>query len=132
VLSRKALQLHRLNRSPIKLSCFAVSAQVKELVGYLVLDLRAANAHGAPRWMPLLNPRYKQHRPELKICLTLEAPGDHHDDEEDEEDDRAHTHSHRGRNHNAQDAMSAAEAMSDAGDLAASGRKEPRFPSLAG
>ncbi|KAF7250551.1 hypothetical protein EYD10_03992 [Varanus komodoensis] len=43
-LDRKALHQHRLQRTPIKLQCFALDAlsAAKETVGYIVLDLRTA------------------------------------------------------------------------------------------
>ncbi|CAI9543595.1 unnamed protein product, partial [Staurois parvus] len=42
-LDRKALHQHRLQRTPIKLQCFALDTltSVKESIGYVVLDLRA-------------------------------------------------------------------------------------------
>ncbi|RXM96963.1 Centrosomal protein of 120 kDa [Acipenser ruthenus] len=41
-LDRKALHQHRLQRTPIKLQCFAVDvlSSAKESVGYIILDLR--------------------------------------------------------------------------------------------
>ena len=43
-LSKKALHQHRLQRTPIKLQCFAVDhfSQSKENIGYVMLDLRTA------------------------------------------------------------------------------------------
>lgn len=45
-IDRKALQLHKLQRSCIKASCFAISENSgkveRENVGYVVLDVRSA------------------------------------------------------------------------------------------
>lgn len=41
-LDKKSLQLHKLQRSCIKANCFAVTDRSKELIGYVVLDVRSA------------------------------------------------------------------------------------------
>lgn len=43
-LDKKALQQHRLQRSSIKIQCYAYDTEttMKESVGYIVLDLRSA------------------------------------------------------------------------------------------
>ncbi|XP_023244381.1 centrosomal protein of 120 kDa-like isoform X2 [Centruroides sculpturatus] len=74
-VDRKGLQLHRLQRSPIKIQCYAadiVSLQ-KELIGYLILDIRLAHEKlQPPKWYPLLNSKYQRQRPEILISLHLE------------------------------------------------------------
>lgn len=42
-LDRRTLHQHRLQRTPIKLQCYAVdtTTSVKECVGYIILDLRS-------------------------------------------------------------------------------------------
>ena len=47
-LDKKALHQHRLQRSAIKVNCFAVGESFKENIGYFVLDIRSA-AEGAER-----------------------------------------------------------------------------------
>uniref|UniRef100_A0A8C4N8D2 Centrosomal protein 120 n=1 Tax=Eptatretus burgeri TaxID=7764 RepID=A0A8C4N8D2_EPTBU len=75
-LDRKALHQHRLQRTPIKLQCFAVdvASSAKEYIGYVVLDLRPAQEKPTPsRWFPLLRSKYSKTHPELRIALTLEV-----------------------------------------------------------
>ena len=45
-LDKKALHQHKLQRTPIKLQCFAIDTILsqKEMVGYVILDLRSAQA----------------------------------------------------------------------------------------
>ena len=44
-LDKKSLQQHRLQRTSIKIQCYAVdtSTTMKEAIGYVVLDLRSAH-----------------------------------------------------------------------------------------
>ncbi|XP_044302498.1 centrosomal protein of 120 kDa isoform X1 [Varanus komodoensis] len=75
-LDRKALHQHRLQRTPIKLQCFALDAlsAAKETVGYIVLDLRTAQEKKQPpKWYPLLSNRYTKFKPELHLSLMLET-----------------------------------------------------------
>ncbi|NXB89593.1 CE120 protein, partial [Vidua chalybeata] len=75
-LDRKALHLHRLQRTPIKLQCFALDpvSSAKETIGYIVLDLRAApEKKQAPKWYPLLSNKYPKFKPEIQIGVALEA-----------------------------------------------------------
>ncbi|XP_072038302.1 centrosomal protein of 120 kDa-like isoform X3 [Amphiura filiformis] len=82
-LSKKALHQHRLQRTPIKLQCYAVDqfSQSKENIGYIMLDLRtAAFLEPSPakvpvtsKWYPLLSTKYSRHKPELKIGISLET-----------------------------------------------------------
>ncbi|NXQ45361.1 CE120 protein, partial [Catharus fuscescens] len=75
-LDRKALHQHRLQRTPIKLQCFALDAvsSAKENIGYIVLDLRAAHEKKqAPKWYPLLSNKYPKFKPEIQIGVALEA-----------------------------------------------------------
>uniref|UniRef100_A0A8C5MXZ6 Centrosomal protein of 120 kDa n=1 Tax=Leptobrachium leishanense TaxID=445787 RepID=A0A8C5MXZ6_9ANUR len=75
-LDRKALHQHRLQRTPIKLQCYALDTltSAKESVGYIVLDLRAAQeGKQAPKWHSLLSSKYTKFKPEVHLSLTLEA-----------------------------------------------------------
>nr|XP_020646317.1 centrosomal protein of 120 kDa [Pogona vitticeps] len=75
-LDRKALHQHRLQRTPIKLQCFAMDSLsvAKEAVGYIVLDLRAVQeSKQPPKWYPLLSNRYTKFKPELQLSVMLEA-----------------------------------------------------------
>lgn len=90
----------RLQRTPIKLQCFAVdpATKKKESVGYIILDLRSVHetkqvtlppcwenkiqavlssmkmrpCFQDPRWYPLLSSKYTKQRPELLLSLQLE------------------------------------------------------------
>ncbi|NWU33950.1 CE120 protein, partial [Hylia prasina] len=75
-LDRKALHQHRLQRTPIKLQCFALDplSSVKENIGYIVLDLRAAQEKKqACKWYPLLSNKYPKFKPEIQIGVALET-----------------------------------------------------------
>ncbi|NXN86402.1 CE120 protein, partial [Bombycilla garrulus] len=75
-LDRKALHQHRLQRTPIKLQCFALDpvSSAKENIGYIVLDLRAAQEKKqAPKWYPLLCNKYPKFKPEIQIDVALET-----------------------------------------------------------
>ncbi|NWR34883.1 CE120 protein, partial [Tachuris rubrigastra] len=75
-LDRKALHQHRLQRTPIKLQCFALDpvSSAKENIGYIVLDLRAAQEKKqAPKWYPLLSNKYPKFKPEIQIGVVLET-----------------------------------------------------------
>ncbi|KPP68982.1 centrosomal protein of 120 kDa-like [Scleropages formosus] len=71
-LDRKTLQQHRLQRTPIKVQCFAVNSatSARELVGYIILDLRSVQE--APKWHPLLNSKYTKLKPAILLSLVLE------------------------------------------------------------
>ncbi|XP_015508630.1 centrosomal protein of 120 kDa isoform X1 [Parus major] len=74
-LDRKALHQHRLQRTPIKLQCFALDpvSSAQENIGYIVLDLRAAQEKKqAPKWYPLLSNKYPKFKPEIQIGVALE------------------------------------------------------------
>uniref|UniRef100_A0A3B4Z5K4 Centrosomal protein 120 n=1 Tax=Stegastes partitus TaxID=144197 RepID=A0A3B4Z5K4_9TELE len=74
-LDRRMLHQHRLQRTPIKLQCFAVDSvsQRRENVGYIVLDLRSVQeAKQEPRWFPLLSSKYTKQRPALLLSMQLE------------------------------------------------------------
>ncbi|RUS71785.1 hypothetical protein EGW08_020454 [Elysia chlorotica] len=74
-LDRKALQQHRLQRSSIKIQCYAYDKHttMKESVGYVVLDLRSASPKKQiPRWYPLLNSKYHKTKAEIKMSLYLD------------------------------------------------------------
>ncbi|XP_068103035.1 centrosomal protein of 120 kDa [Hyperolius riggenbachi] len=75
-LDRKALHQHRLQRTPIKLQCFALDTltSAKELIGYVVLDLRAAQeSRHAPKWYSLLSSKYTKFKPEVQLNIGLET-----------------------------------------------------------
>ncbi|NXF90713.1 CE120 protein, partial [Eubucco bourcierii] len=75
-LNRKALHQHRLQRTPIKLQCFALDpvSSVKENIGYIVLDLRAAQeTKQAPKWYPLLSNKYTKYKSEIQVGVVLET-----------------------------------------------------------
>ncbi|XP_006130162.1 centrosomal protein of 120 kDa isoform X1 [Pelodiscus sinensis] len=75
-LDRKALHQHRLQRTPIKLQCFALDpiSSTKENIGYIVLDLRAAQEKKqAPKWYPLLSNKYTKFKSEMQISIALET-----------------------------------------------------------
>ncbi|GLD61384.1 centrosomal protein of 120 kDa [Lates japonicus] len=74
-LDRRTLHQHRLQRTPIKLQCFAVDSvsKKKESVGYIVLDLRSVQeVKQEPRWYPLLSSKYTKQRPTLLLSVVLE------------------------------------------------------------
>nr|XP_046241768.1 centrosomal protein of 120 kDa [Scatophagus argus] len=74
-LDRRTLHQHRLQRTPIKLQCFAVDSVSKkrESVGYIVLDLRSVQeVKQEPRWYPLLSSKYTKQRPALLLSVALE------------------------------------------------------------
>uniref|UniRef100_A0A8C9WAA4 Centrosomal protein 120 n=1 Tax=Scleropages formosus TaxID=113540 RepID=A0A8C9WAA4_SCLFO len=74
-LDRKTLQQHRLQRTPIKVQCFAVNSatSARELVGYIILDLRSVQeVKKAPKWHPLLNSKYTKLKPAILLSLVLE------------------------------------------------------------
>ncbi|XP_053726637.1 centrosomal protein of 120 kDa isoform X1 [Synchiropus splendidus] len=75
-IDRRNLQQHRLQRTPIKLQCFAVNSvnKSREMVGYIVLDLRSApEVQRDARWLPLLNCKYQRQKPALLVSLMLES-----------------------------------------------------------
>ncbi|NXY04090.1 CE120 protein, partial [Pteruthius melanotis] len=75
-LDRKALHQHRLQRTPIKLQCFALDpvSSAKENIGYIVLDLRAAQEKKqTPKWYPLLSNKYPKFKPEIQVGVALET-----------------------------------------------------------
>ncbi|KAM9858660.1 centrosomal protein of 120 kDa [Aulostomus maculatus] len=75
-LDRRTLHQHRLQRTPIKLQCFAVDcdSRRREAVGYLVLDLRSVQeVKQEPRWYPLLSSKYTKPRPALLLGTVLES-----------------------------------------------------------
>uniref|UniRef100_A0AAR2L561 Centrosomal protein of 120 kDa n=1 Tax=Pygocentrus nattereri TaxID=42514 RepID=A0AAR2L561_PYGNA len=74
-LDRRTLHQHRLQRTPIKLQCYAVdsSTSAKENVGYIVLDLRSVQeAKQPPKWYPLLSSKYTKLKPALLLSMVLE------------------------------------------------------------
>ncbi|XP_050974099.1 centrosomal protein of 120 kDa [Labeo rohita] len=74
-LDRKTLHQHRLQRTPIKLQCYAVDSNTsaRECVGYIILDLRSVQEiKQAPKWHPLLSSKYTKQKPALLISMILE------------------------------------------------------------
>uniref|UniRef100_K7EAE9 Centrosomal protein of 120 kDa n=1 Tax=Ornithorhynchus anatinus TaxID=9258 RepID=K7EAE9_ORNAN len=74
-IERKVLHQHRLQRTPIKLQCFALDSlsSTKEPVGYIVLDLRIAQeTKQDPKWYPLLSNKYTKFKCEIQISIALE------------------------------------------------------------
>ncbi|KAM7018354.1 centrosomal protein of 120 kDa [Tautogolabrus adspersus] len=74
-LDRRTLHQHRLQRTPIKLQCFAVDSVSKrrESVGYIVLDLRSVQeVKQEPRWYQLLSSKYTKQKPALLLSMLLE------------------------------------------------------------
>ena len=64
-----------MQRTPVKLQCIAFdkSTKVREPVGYILLDLRAAQLKPKPpKWYPLLSSKYSRLKPAIKIGLALE------------------------------------------------------------
>uniref|UniRef100_A0A4W2I7N9 Centrosomal protein of 120 kDa n=1 Tax=Bos indicus x Bos taurus TaxID=30522 RepID=A0A4W2I7N9_BOBOX len=75
-IDRKALHQHRLQRTPIKLQCFALdpSTSARETIGYVVLDLRTAQeTKQAPKWYQLLSNKYTKFKSEIQISIALET-----------------------------------------------------------
>ncbi|XP_062456187.1 centrosomal protein of 120 kDa isoform X3 [Rhea pennata] len=75
-LDRKALHQHRLQRTPIKLQCFALDpiTSTKENIGYIVLDLRAVQEKKqTPKWYPLLSNKYTKFKSEIQVGVVLET-----------------------------------------------------------
>lgn len=74
-LDRRTLHQHRLQRTPIKLQCFALDpvSKQRENVGYVVLDLRSVQeVRQEPRWHQLLSSKYTKQKPALLVGLVLE------------------------------------------------------------
>ncbi|KAK2507418.1 hypothetical protein MC885_014461, partial [Smutsia gigantea] len=66
----------RLQRTPIKLQCFALDplSSAKETIGYIVLDLRTAQeTKQAPKWYQLLSNKYTKFKSEIQISIALET-----------------------------------------------------------
>uniref|UniRef100_A0A8C3KJW7 Centrosomal protein of 120 kDa n=1 Tax=Calidris pygmaea TaxID=425635 RepID=A0A8C3KJW7_9CHAR len=75
-LDRKALHQHRLQRTPIKLQCFALDpvSSAKENIGYIVLDLRGVQEKKqASKWYPLLSNKYTKFKSEIQVGVVLET-----------------------------------------------------------
>lgn len=76
----KALQQHRLHRTPVKLQVFTVdnATRTRKLVGYVLMDLRTARTASKvlPRCYKVLNVRTKGPCPELYLSLSVEEQGE--------------------------------------------------------
>ncbi|NXC43465.1 CE120 protein, partial [Penelope pileata] len=67
---------YRLQRTPIKLQCFALDpvSSVKENIGYVILDLRAVQEKKqTPKWYPLLSNKYAKFKSEIQVGVLLET-----------------------------------------------------------
>ncbi|KAJ8401639.1 hypothetical protein AAFF_G00379560 [Aldrovandia affinis] len=75
-LDRRTLHQHRLQRTPIKLQCYAVdtATTAKESLGYIILDLRSVQEikQQAPKWYPLLSSKYTKLKPAILLSMVLE------------------------------------------------------------
>ncbi|XP_052280654.1 centrosomal protein of 120 kDa-like [Dreissena polymorpha] len=73
-LDKKGLHQHRLQRTSVKIQCYALdpSTSVKEPIGYVVLDLRSAHNKQTSKWYPLLLGKYQKSKPELRLGLYLD------------------------------------------------------------
>ncbi|XP_071098431.1 centrosomal protein of 120 kDa-like [Haliotis cracherodii] len=74
-LDKKALQQHRLQRTSIKIQCFAYDVQstLKEAIGYVILDLRAATTNKqVAKWHQILHSKYHKSKPEIRLALYLD------------------------------------------------------------
>ncbi|KAI4882818.1 hypothetical protein NFI96_025052 [Prochilodus magdalenae] len=83
-LDRRTLHQHRLQRTPIKLHCYAVDSNTsaKESVGYIVLDLRSVQeVKQPPKWHPLLSSKYTKLKPALLLSMVLENDTKHPPDQ---------------------------------------------------
>ncbi|XP_078253137.1 centrosomal protein of 120 kDa [Rhinoraja longicauda] len=75
-LDRRSLYQHRLQRTPIKLYCYAIDSfsSAKESVGYIILDLRSVQeGKQVLKWYSLLSSKYTKSKPEIKIGVVLET-----------------------------------------------------------
>lgn len=73
-LTRRSLHQHRLQRTPIKLTCFSVDQLGQKNLGYIVLELRSVQEQKQePRWFPLLSCKFSKHKPALLLGLQLET-----------------------------------------------------------
>eukprot|EP00050_Salpingoeca_kvevrii_P019876 m.91663 g.91663 ORF g.91663 m.91663 type:complete len:973 (-) comp8611_c0_seq1:731-3649(-) len=75
LVDHKQLLHHRTQRTPIKLQCYAVhnTTQVREAVGYVMLELRTAQqTQTRAKWYPLQSTKYPKNKPELRVMLSIE------------------------------------------------------------
>lgn len=72
-VDKKALHQHRLQRSSLRIQFFAVdhSKTQRELLGYIILDLRSASLKHPARWLQLLNSKYSS-KPEVKVAIYID------------------------------------------------------------
>ncbi|XP_063434844.1 centrosomal protein of 120 kDa-like [Mytilus trossulus] len=73
-LDKKGLQQHRLQRTSIKIQCYAVDSvsTMKEVIGYVVLDIRSVQTKQTAKWYPLLHSKYSKNKPEIKLSIYLD------------------------------------------------------------
>ena len=74
-MDRRALHQHKMQRTPVKLQCFAVdnSTMIRENIGYILLDLRGAQQKPkTSKWYNLLSSKYSRLKPAIKISMVLE------------------------------------------------------------
>nr|CAB3229864.1 centrosomal protein of 120 kDa [Phallusia mammillata] len=74
-MDRKSLHQHRMQRTPVKLQCYAVDTvkNIREHIGYILLDLRGAQLKAQPaKWYNILSSKYPKLKPAVKISMILE------------------------------------------------------------
>lgn len=67
-LAPKTLSFLRSQRASLKLICYAIEGSVREVVGYIMLDLRSS---GMNKFFPLLNTKNTSMRPEIKLHFSV-------------------------------------------------------------
>ncbi|XP_014671524.1 PREDICTED: centrosomal protein of 120 kDa-like isoform X2 [Priapulus caudatus] len=74
-LTTRDLHKHKLQRTPIRVKCYAINRKTKtqDQIGYIVLDIRSAeNKQQVPKWHQLLNGKYRNKKPALLVAVTVE------------------------------------------------------------
>ncbi|XP_013385110.1 centrosomal protein of 120 kDa isoform X2 [Lingula anatina] len=73
-LDKKGLYQHRLQRSSIRVQCYAYDplSTMRENLGYIVLDLRSAQNKQTSKWYQLLLPKYSKSKPEMRLGIYVE------------------------------------------------------------
>ncbi|CAF1509503.1 unnamed protein product, partial [Didymodactylos carnosus] len=71
-LDKKTLQHHKLQRNVIKCNTFATTNDVKENIGYFIIDVRSVNNNQKIQSYHLLQTKYPNSKPEFRICSYVE------------------------------------------------------------
>ncbi|KAK2186531.1 hypothetical protein NP493_197g03000 [Ridgeia piscesae] len=73
-LDKKSLHQHRLQRSSVKVQLYAISTAttMKEAVGFVILDLRAAQNQQSFKWYQLLHSKYSSSKPEVRLGIYID------------------------------------------------------------